>query len=65
MPDCLLVRRKDVMAFLGISRHQFQNLVDAGTIRPKFLRHDKRGRPKGHPMYSRVDVLQLVESIGK
>ena len=65
LPDCLLVRRKDVMAFLGISADQFRAMVECGTVTPKFLQHDKRGRPTGRPMYSRAEVLEIANKIAK
>lgn len=60
LPDTVLVRRKDVMAFLGISRDQFRAMVESGSITPRWLRFDRRGRPQGRPMYSRKEVLRMA-----
>ena len=60
LPDTVLVRRKDVMAFLGISRDQFRAMVESGSITPRWLRFDRKGRPQGRPMYSRKEVLGMA-----
>lgn len=64
MPDTVLVRRKDVMTYLGVSAEQFRGMVQSGTLTPCFLRkHLKgklKGKPAGRPMYSKSEV-QAVE----
>jgi len=63
LPDTVLVRRKDVMTFLGVTRDQFRGMVEAGTLTPRFLRKDRRGRPAGRPMYSRAEVVEVGRSL--
>lgn len=60
LPDAVLVRRKDVMTYLGITRDQFRGMVQSGTLTPKFLRKNRKGKPAGRPMYSRRQVEELA-----
>jgi hypothetical protein len=60
LPDTVLVRRKDVMSYLGVSRDQFRGMVQSGLLTPRFLRKNRRGKPAGRPMYSKLEV-QAVE----
>jgi len=58
----LLIRRKEALAILGITRHTFYELVDAGLITPRVVRL-KSGRTVGKPLYVRTEVEAVVERL--
>lgn len=61
----LLMRRKDVMALLGVSREALDKLVDAGRLRKQYVRFDEHGNGVGHPYFVRVDVEAVAREGGK
>lgn len=50
-----MMRRKDVCAFLGVSRETVRRMVDEGVL------DEVRLRKHGHPYYRRDDVERLVK----
>jgi hypothetical protein len=64
LPETIVVRRKDVMEHLGISKWQFYSLIKDGLIRQNWLR--QKGSLKktaGHPVYLREDVLKVEQML--
>jgi hypothetical protein len=57
LPDTPLIRRKEAIGHLGISRYRFECLVDEGMIRAARLQ-DRKGRPRGYAMYRREDIIR-------
>jgi hypothetical protein len=62
LPETVVVRRKDVLEHLGVSTRKFYELVKAGAIPARRLK-DKRGKPRGKPLYLRSDVLRFEETL--
>ena len=54
-PEKALLRRGEVLRWLGVSRNEFGKLVDAGVIKPRKL------RPNGRAFYLRDELIKLVE----
>jgi len=62
LPETTVVRRKDILAHLGITVDRFYELVGHGHITAHRLK-DKRGRPRGQPIYLREDVLKFEQTL--
>lgn len=62
LPETTVVRRKDILAHLGITIPRFYELVGHGHI-PAHRLKDKRGRPCGQPLYLREDVLKFERTL--
>jgi len=60
LPETIVVRRKDIMDHLGISRRKFYDLIKCGHIRQNWMNKIK-GKPTGNPVYLREDVLKVEE----
>ena len=62
LPETTVVRRKDILNHLGITRRRFYELIEQGLIRPHQLR-DQHGKPCGNPMYLREDVERFEATL--
>lgn len=60
LPETLVVRRKDILEHLGISRRRFYQLIEMGHLTPRFL-----GDGSGKPLYLRNEVLRVEETLRK
>jgi hypothetical protein len=64
LPETIVVRRKDIMEHLGISKRRFYALIEQGLIRQNFMRMPTtRKKPSGHPLYLREDVLKIEQML--
>lgn len=54
----MLMRCRRVKAILGLTRYEFEKLVDAGVLHPMKL------RPKSKAYYRTSDVMKLADGIG-
>ena len=60
LPETVVVRRKDILDHLGISKRKFYDLIRDGHIRQNWMNKIK-GRPCGNPVYLREDVLKVEQ----
>lgn len=63
LPETIVVRRKDILEHLGISKKRFYALIRLGHIR-QIWTDSKRKKIGGKPMYLREDIL-MVEQMMK
>lgn len=62
LPETVIVRRKDILEHLGISKQRFYSLIEQGHLRPNQLK-TVRGKVTTKPMYLRDDVLKVEQML--
>lgn len=62
LPETVIVRRKDILEHLGISKRRFYSLVELGHIRQNWMKK-VRGKQAMKPVYLRDDVLKVEQML--
>ena len=62
LPETVVVRRKDILEHLGISRWKFAAFIKAGHFRQIGM-EKKLGKIVNRPMYLRDDVLKVEQML--
>lgn len=62
LPETVVVRRKDILEHLGISKKRFYALIEQGHIRPNWMKK-VRGKPTMKPVYLRDDVMRVEQML--
>lgn len=60
LPETIVVRRKDILDHLGISKERFYALIKIGHIR-QIWTDSNRKKENSRPMYLREDVLKVEQ----
>ena len=61
LPDAMLLRTGQVLAYLGVNRRTLEKFVAAGHLKPIRLRDGETGERSGCRFFRRAEVVKFAE----